>query len=181
MRLPLLLSLVTLYFTACGNGSNQAALKQQQLSIKADSIATQRFKNLEFMVDDKRAFATIDTRYADFKDKKEFPLSLFITVNTVEKDSIGHPVKKETEIYNNIEADIINALDDQSLITAFIGRTTMNGYRDLIFYIKSSDQKKVNDLLTGLQKKHSRIKEFVFEEDPEWEAVADFYKALRQN
>jgi hypothetical protein len=181
MRLYLLpLLFIVSYLTACSNSYNQSAVKQELVK-EADSIAKPKFKTLEFMVDDKPAFATIDTRYADFKDKKEFPLSLFITVNTIEKDSIGHPVKKETEIYNNIEADIIKTLDDQPLITAFIGRTTMNGYRDLIFYIKSSDQKKVNDLLIGLQKKHSRIKEFVFEEDPEWEAVADFYKALKHN
>lgn len=181
MRLSLLLSLIIFYFTACGNNNNAAELKRQQLTLQADSVSKQKFKTLEFMVDNKPAFAIIDARYIDFKQKKEFPLSLFVTVNTIEKDSIGHPVKKETEIFNNIEADIIKALDDQSVITAFIGRTTMNGYRDLIFYIKSSDQKKVNDLLIGLQKKHSRIKEFVFEEDPEWEAVADFYKALKQN
>lgn len=177
MHIPLFLLLIILYFTACGNGNNQTALRQQ-LAHKADSIATQRFKTLEFLVDDKRAFATIDTRYKDFKDKSEFPLSLFITVNTLEKDSLGHPVKREAELYNQLEADIIKKMDQQ-LISAFIGRTTMNGYRDLIFYIKSSDQKKVTDILTGLQKKHTRIKEFIFEEDPEWEAVSDFYNALK--
>jgi len=180
MRIPLLLLLIILYFTACGNGYNSSALKQQQLALKADSVSKQRFKTLEFMVDDKRAFATIDTRYTDFKDKKEFPLSLFITINTLEKDSDGHPVKKEAETQSHIETEVIKELD-RSLISAFIGRTTMNGYRDLIFYIKSSDQKKVTDLLIRLQKKHSRIKEFVFEEDPEWEAVADFYEAIKKN
>ena len=70
---------------------------------------------------------------------------------------------------------------DGRLISAFIGRTTMDGYRDLIFYIKSSDQDKVTRALTKLQQKHSRIKEFVFENDPEWEAVSDFFRAVKQN
>lgn len=142
----------------------------------ADSISRPRFKALEFIADDKPASAIIDTRYNGFKDKKEFPLSLFITVNTPGKDNNGYPVKKEAEVYNNIEAGILKELNKE-LISAFIGKTTMNGYGDLIFYIKSSDQQKATHLLTALQKKYPGIKEFIFERDPEWEAVAAFYKA----
>lgn len=178
MRLSLLLLLIILYFNACGNNNNPAQLKRQQLALKADSVSKQRFKTLEFMVDDKPSFATIDTRYIDFKQKKEFALSLFITVNTLEKDSVGQPTKKEAEIYSGIEADILKNMD-KSMITAFIGRTTMNGYRDLIFYIDPADQKKADEVMQLLKKKYSRIREYVFENDPEWEAVADFYKALR--
>lgn len=178
MRLYLFLLLIITFFTACGN-NNQLSIKQKQLSIKADSASRQKFKTLEFMIDNKPALAIIDTRYQDFKDKKEFSLSLFITINTLDKDKNGHPTKKESEAYSFLETDVIKELD-QKIISAFIGRTTMNSYRDLIFYIKPSDQKKVSDLLTGLQKKHSRIKEFVFENDPEWVAVADFYTAIEK-
>ena len=171
--------LTMICLTACGN-SQSPVIKQRQLSRQADSISRQQFQTLEFIVDNKPALAVIDTRYKDFKNKKEFPLSLFITINTVDRDNNGHPTVKEAGIYKNIEGDIMEELDGR-LISAFIGRTTMDGYRDLIFYIKSSDQDKVTRALTKLQQKHSRIKEFVFENDPEWEAVSDFFRAVKQN
>ena len=121
----------------------------------------------------------INSKYKDFdKDKKEgFSLSVFISVNTVEKNKDGHPTAKEAIEFSRLENEILKRTGPLS--PCYIGHTTMNGYRDVIFYIKPNDQQKFNSIITEIRKRNSRVKSYVFENDPKWEAVSEFYEALK--
>jgi len=135
-----------------------------------------KFRSLDFIVNGKPCTALINEGYKDFKRKKEFPLSLFITINTIEKDSNGHPVDKEAEIFNALENEILSELGTETV--CYVGQTTMDGYRDMMFYIASKDQIKISDKLKSIKQKEPRIKSFTFENDSDWEAVSEFYDAI---
>jgi hypothetical protein len=137
-----------------------------------------KFRSLDFIVDGKPCLALINVGYKDFRKKKEFPLSLFITINTLEKDIAGHPTANEAIIFNKLESDILSGL---ALKTCYIGQTTMNGYRDMMFYIASEDHEVVSEKLKIMKQKEKRIKSYTFENDPEWEAVSEFYDAIGSN
>jgi hypothetical protein len=162
-----------LFLISC-HGEGKSPGNSHAINLSADS--TVKFRSLEFIVDGKPCTALINEGYINFKQKKEFPLSLFITINTAEKDSVGHPTAKETGIFNALENEILSKLVFK---TCYIGKTTMNGYRDMMFYIVSGDQKRINDILKSIKKKQSRIRSYTFENDPEWEAVSEFYAALQ--
>lgn len=148
-------------------------VKYNKLFSPADSLV--KFRSLEFILDGKPCIALVNQGYKDFKKKKEFPLSVFITINTVEKDSLGHPTEKEAKVFNAIESKILSEL---AFETCYIGQTTMYGYRDMIFYIAAKDQNKVAELFKSIKKEEPRIKSYTFDNDPEWEAVSEFYDQL---
>jgi len=155
------------------HGESKPARNYTKVNQSLDSLV--KFRSLDFIVDGKPCKALINQGYKNFKQKKEFPLSLFITINTVEKDSNGHPTDKEAMIFNSLESEILSLLVSE---TCYIGQTTMNGYRDMMFYIASKDQKKISNKLKSIKKKQSRIKAYTFEDDPDWEAVSEFYAAM---
>jgi hypothetical protein len=170
MRLLILCS--SLFLFAC-HGESKPAATYTQVTTAPDSLV--KFRSLDFIVDGKPCSALINQGYKNFKRKKEFPLSLFVTINTVEKDSIGHPTAKEAAIFNALESEILSSLVSE---TCYVGQTTMDGYRDMIFYIPSKDQKKVSDILENIKKKQARIRSYTFEDDADWEAVSEFYEQL---
>jgi hypothetical protein len=53
----------------------------------------------------------------------------------------------------------------------------MTGYRDILLYIQTEDQKKAIGILERYKEKQSRIESISFESDPQWEAVSSFYEA----
>ena len=55
----------------------------------------------------------------------------------------------------------------------------MTGYRDILLYIKTKDQKKTIGILERFKEKQSRIESISFESDPQWEAVSSFYEASK--
>lgn len=177
----LLILLVTLiHLLSCCNGKAKNSTDKNQLAFAdIDSIPKEeKFTLLEFVVDEKPCLAMINSKYKNFEHKKDFPLSIFITVNTVEKNKDGHPTDKEAIEFNRLENDIL--IKTAGLSNCYIGHTTMNGYRDVIFYIKPTDQQKFNSILKKIKEKSSRVKTYVFENDPKWEAVSEFYDALKQ-
>jgi hypothetical protein len=179
MRILFPALILGLLITACNGQENPELKKRQQLAALADSVSKPKTDTLHFVVEDKPCYAVIDARYTDFKYRKEFPLSLFITLSTLTKDRNGHPDGGEASAHSKIQNEITDSLNSRSL-NAFIGKTTMNGYEDLIFYIKKEDQNQIQSCLQELKDRYPRIREFTFEQDPEWEAVAEFYKALKK-
>lgn len=141
-----------------------------------DTLPKSKYRVLEFTVDEKPSIALIDTTFKNFPRKKDFPLSLFITVNTLDQDAKGYPTAKESQAFNSLEDNILVAF--APFASCYIGKTTMSGYRDLIFYIATKDQKEVSKRLGEIQKKSPRIKSYIFEQDPDWEAVSEFLSAL---
>jgi len=140
-------------------------------------IIQQNFTTLKFEANGKPCLASINDRYKNFTDKSSFSLSLFIMVNTMEKNKDGHPTEKESLIFNNIQTEIIKELSSVLGNYCYVGTTTMTGYRDILLYIKPEDQKKAIEILERLKTKQSRMESISFETDPEWEAVSSFYEA----
>lgn len=135
------------------------------------------FTTLQFEFEGKPCVAVINKEYKDFKNKRLFPLSLFLLVNTLEKDKNGHPTEKEAGAFHELQTKIIRELSAQFAF-CHVGTTTMNGYRDIIIYMNSKDQDKAVAVLNKIKTENQRFESYTFEEDPEWEAVDSFYKAI---
>ncbi len=170
----LVLALCSVFLLLSCQSESKPTVKYSKLINPAvDSLV--KFRSLEFIVDGKPCIALVNQGYKDFKKKSEFPMSVFITINTVEKDSVGHPTEREAKVFNTIESKILAEL---ALETCYIGQTTMYGYRDMIFYFAEKDQQKVSELLKSIKNKEPRIRSYTFEKDPKWEAVSEFYDQL---
>ena len=135
------------------------------------------FTTLQFEMDGKPCAAVINKQYKDFKSKSQFPLSLFLLVNTLEKDKNGHPTEKEAAAFHELQTTIIRELSAEFAF-CHVGTTTMTGYRDIIFYINSKDREKSIAVLNNLKNQNKRFESYTFEPDPDWEAVASFYEAV---
>lgn len=155
------------------SNKTETASKPTPVALKPEEV----FTTLKFELDGKPSLAVINKQYKDFKNKSQFPLSLFLLVNTIEKDKMGHPTEKETLVFHELQTSIIRKISAE-LAFCHIGTTTMNGYRDIIFYINSKDQDKAVSVLNRLKAENKRFKSYTFEQDPEWEAVASFYEAV---
>lgn len=141
-------------------------------------LPLQNFSTLKFETDGKPCIALINNRFVSFKEKDQFPLSFFIMVNTVDKDQEGHPIEKEVILFNNLQTEIIKELNKVIGQYCYIGTTTMPGYRDILFYIKTVDQEKATEAIKALKIKNKRINSISLEADNEWEAVESFYEAI---
>ncbi len=138
------------------------------------------FTTLQFELDGKPCVAVINKQYKDYKSKFMFPLSLFLKVNTLEKDKNGHPTEQEYLAFHELQTAIIRALSAEFTF-CHVGATTMTGYRDIIFYINPKDQEKAVLVLNKFKADNKRFESYTFETDPEWEAVASFYEAVPAN
>jgi len=147
-------------------------------SVKTESpIIHQNFTTLKFEANGKPCLASINDRYKNFQDKSSYSLSLFIMINTLDKNKDGHPTENESLIFNNLQTEIIQELSKILGSYCYVGSTTMTGYRDILLYIKTEDQKKATEVLEHLKTKQNRIESISFEIDPQWEAVSSFYEA----
>jgi len=135
------------------------------------------FTTLKFELDGKPCLAVINNQYKDFKGKTLFPLSLFLLVNTFEKDKNGHPTEKESAVFHELQSRIIRELSD-AFLYCHVGTTTMPASRDIILYINPKDQEKAVVILNKIKGENKRFESYTFEADPEWEAVASFYEAV---
>ncbi len=168
----ILLTFSSLYISCKGDGNHT----NRATNSLRDTVLKSKFQLLDFMADNKPSIALIDTSYKNFNRKKDFSISLFVTVATIDTIANGYPTPNEEMAFRGVEESILANL--HSLDTRYIGKTTMSGYRDIIFYIAEKDQKRVSQSLAITQKKFPRIKSYVFEKDPDWEAVSEFYLAL---
>lgn len=181
MRKLLLALSLLLIINAC-KGNKKPGTASLYTPINQDStaigIGKPDFKTLKFEYEGKPCISVINNRYASFKNKSSFPLSLFITVTTIDKDEDGHPQSNEAKAFITLHDQILNSLDSLTNY-CYIGHTTMNGYRDIMLYIKREDEKQITALLNNYKNQNKRFKSFVYEKDETWEAVADFYDAIK--
>lgn len=179
MRKLLLALTLLLTINSC-KGGKKPETASLYIPINQDSTAIGKpdFKTLKFEYEGKPCISVINNRYASFKNKSSFPLSLFITVTTIDKDENGHPQGNEAKAFNTLHDEILNSLDSLTDY-CYIGHTTMNGYRDIMLYIKTQDEKQITALLNNYKNQNKRFKSFVYEKDETWEAVADFYEAIK--
>jgi hypothetical protein len=139
-----------------------------------DNINNSQHAVIEFNVDNKLCFATINQYFKGFSNKKAFPYSLWITVETKEKNRNGHPVDAEAIMYNKLEDSIIYHFISSTPF-CFIGRTARNGYRELMFYV--ADKDKAIDVMNSylVDNKFERKIKYQITFDPTWESVGGFY------
>lgn len=162
---------------SCSQGNKPETKEQSKITItKPEEV----FTTLKFEIEGKPCVAVINNRFKNFSGKTQYPLSLFITVNTLEKDSNGHPTEKELPVFHDLQSLIIKELNAQIQL-CHAGTTTMNGYHDIMLYIPAKDQEKATAVLARIKQDHARLASFTFEEDPSWEAVESFYEAVGSN
>jgi hypothetical protein len=153
--------------------------KKQSDEVKNEApILKQSFSSLQFESDGKPCIASINQRYMFFKEKSKYSLSLFVIVNTLEKDKNGHPTEKEAAFFNEFQTQILQKLSTALGDYCYIGTTTMTGYRDILLYIKPEHKKTAIEILEKIKTEESRIQTISFEEDAQWEAVSGFYDAV---
>ncbi len=169
----LMLCILPLISCSQSNNKKEAAIPQKSAALKPEDV----FTTLKFELDGKPCLAVINKQYKDFKNKAMFPLSLFLMVNTVEKDQNGHPTEKESVIFHELQSRIIRELSE-AFLYCHVGTTTMNGTRDVLLYINSKDQEKASAILNRIKDENKRFVSYTFEPDAEWEAVASFYEAV---
>ncbi len=167
----LLLSILPLI--SCSQSNKMEGSPQNSPAIKAEDV----FTTLKFELDGKPCLAVINNQYKDYINKSKFPLSLFLMVNTLEKDKNGHPTEKEALVFHELQAMIIRELSE-AFLYCHVGTTTMTGYRDIMLYINSKDQGKATEILNRIKAENKRLESYTFEQDPEWEAVASFFEAV---
>lgn len=149
---------------------------------KVDSIIGSTIENIDnsqhtviqFEIDNKLCFATINQFFKNYKDKNSFPFSLWITVETLDKNENGHPTGEEAFLFNNLEDSIISHFASRTPF-CFIGRTTRDGYREIMIYV--ADKDKATETMNSFVKENTFNRKITFEigPDPTWESVSGFY------
>lgn len=139
-----------------------------------DNINNSEHSVIQFQIEGKTCFATINQHFKNYKYKKDFPFSLWITVEALEKNDEGHPVDSEATLFNNLEDSLIEKFISKTPF-CFIGRTTRDGYRELMFYV--ADKAKASEIMNAFIEANSfkRKIEFTIDPDPTWESVGGFY------
>ncbi|WP_079701767.1 DUF695 domain-containing protein [Daejeonella lutea] len=169
----LLFCILPLVSCSQSNSKKETAGTEKAAPSKPEDV----FTTLKFEMDSKPAVAVINKQYKNYKNKATFPLSLFLTVNTTDKDQNGHPTEKEAVIFHELQSRIIRELSN-AFVYCHVGTTTMNGYRDILLYINPENQDKATAILNKIKEENERFSSYTFEPDPEWEAVAPFYEAV---
>lgn len=160
---------------SCNKATNNEPKKTEKfIGSTLENINNSEHAVIQFQIDNKICFATINQSFKSYKNKSSFPFSLWITVETKNKNDSGHPVESEANLFNNLE----NSLIDKFILKTpfcYIGRTTRDGYRELMFYV--SDENKAKEVINEFIKENTfkRKIEFVIDNDPNWESVGAFY------
>jgi hypothetical protein len=129
---------------------------------------------LEFEVENKMCLALINQNFRGYKHKRDFPFSLWITVETKNKNLNGHPIQSEALLFNKIEDSLIRMLAGSTPF-CFIGRTTRDGYREIMIY--GSDRKKLSETMNRFVRENTfgRNINFQIDDDDNWGSVSGFY------
>ena len=126
---------------------------------------------IRFQIDNQECFAIINEYFKNFKYKSNFPYSLWIKVETLEKNENGHPIDKEAKLFNDLEDSIIKTFDNKTPF-CFIGRTTRNGFREIMIYV--TDKEKAIELMDKFiaQDSFKRKIEYSIDKDESWTSVS---------
>ncbi len=115
-------------------------------------------------------FITANYAYKDYKFKADYPWFLRIEIEVKDKNANGHPTSDEAEFLNQME-DLIDAELKKVCSSHYIGRTTLNGLRELLYYVDNPE--KANTVLQRLVSDPNPIRQFEYtiEEDKDWDKV----------
>lgn len=120
-------------------------------------------------------FATINTGYHNYQNKKFYPWYAAILIEIGEQNENGHPTEEEAALLNSLEEQI-TAFLRKSQVVHQVGRVTRKGKRDIIYYI---DKPNFNN--TVLKEFFDAINlirplNLTVEKDSTWTNVAAFIK-----
>ena len=95
-------------------------------------------------------------------------------METSKKNQNGHPTDDEALIFNDLEDNLIATLATGTPF-CYIGRTTRDGYREIMFYV--DDKQRAADVMDGFIKADQFKRKVTYQVDPdkEWVSVEGFY------
>ena len=152
---------------SCGQRTNDS----QIIGSTIENINNSEWSVAEFWVDDEKCFVSVNQYFQNYPSQSNFPYCLWITVGTKEQNDNGHPTSDEAQLFNQLEDSVILQLDGKTPY-CFIGRTTMNGYREIMIYV--SDKEASSELLNNFIKTNQfgRTIEFEISPDESWNSVS---------
>jgi len=111
-------------------------------------------------------FILVNLAFRDFQNKRSFPWLVQVNLTTGAQNKKGQPTKAEADVLNTVEDAITGELMD-AVPTQFIGRATVRGSRELVYFTANAE--KANAALTALAKQKSpRPWEYRIVKDPDW-------------
>jgi hypothetical protein len=154
--------------------ASQRKTEKKNLGSTLKNINEAEHRLVEFEVENKACFALINQNFRGYKNKKDFPFSLWITVETKNKNPNGHPIESEALLFNKIEDSLIGMLAGSTPF-CFIGRTTRDGYREIMIY--GSDRGKLSEIMNRFVRENTFRRNITFQidDDDSWESVSGFY------
>jgi hypothetical protein len=168
--------MVVFILLSCNNNKMEASQKTviHNVGSTIQNINDAEHILLKFQIDNKTCFALINQHFSGYKHKQDFPFSLWITVETKNKNSQGHPIDSEALLFNDIEDSLIEVLA-ASTPFCFIGRTTRDGYREIMIY--GADRKQLSEIMNSFVRENAFGRKITFQidDDDNWEIVSGFY------
>ena len=80
---------------SCNNNKSDNLAKTKSIDTLVGStlenINNSEHSVIQFQIDGKMCFATINQYFKNYNNKSDFPFSLWVTVETLEKNEEGHP------------------------------------------------------------------------------------------
>ena len=135
----------------------------------------ENFSIFQVNLEDGLAFATINTGYDHYPNKRHFPWCAQVELTIQDKNSNGHRTDEEAVILNEIEEKITGFLKQSHAVHA-IGRVTRNGARDIMYYLDNPrfNQQELKNFFDGINA--IRNLNFTINNDPTWNLVGAFIK-----
>ena len=166
-----IVTLLLLILISCNSKEEENQMDKMILGSTVENINNSQYSVIRFKINDEECFATINQYFNNFKYKSDFPCSLWITVETKDKNTNGHPTDQEAELYNSLEDSIVLQFDTKTPY-CYIGRTTRNGYREIMFYVSDRDlaAKLMDEYIK--ESKYDRKIEYDIRLDKNWESVS---------
>ncbi len=116
-------------------------------------------------------FIASNLGYRNFSHKVDATWLLQVNITTKQQNPKGHPTKEEALVLNDVEDQITATLRGVSQVH-FIGRATIRGSRELVYYVKNAED--INGALSTLVKKPQvRQWEYRITPDAEWKHADD--------
>jgi hypothetical protein len=174
------LVILSIILFSCGSENAQPPISKGKMADTTKGSTLYNISNsehavIQFQIDDKVCFASINQYFKDYKSKSDFPFSFWVTVETREKNQNGHPRASEALVFNKLEDSLISKFLNRTPF-CYIGRTTRDGYREIMFYV--SDKAKSEEIITEFAKEDAFKRKIKLEitSDPKWETVSGFYQ-----
>ena len=175
--------LFSIYCCSSKNSDAAASIPSKDTLIKSiqdsgfgstlDNINNSPNAVMKFEIEGKPCIAIINQYFKNYSYKKSFPYSLWITVETKEKNTNGHPLPAEATLFNILEDSLIKSFIPKTRF-CYIGRTIRDGYREVMIYVQ--DKAKATEIMKAFIKDNpfNRKIEFAIDQDPTWESVSGF-------